>query len=44
MLTFTEIIYSLEYNALVTENKAVQLIILTILSLLLHSNVQFSHL
>ena len=41
---FTEIIYSLRYNTLITENGDVQLIIITILTLLLHINIHFSNL
>ena len=44
MVIFTEIIYSLRYNTLITENWNVQLIIITILSLLVHSNIHFNNL
>ena len=44
ILIFTEIIYSLRHNTpAITENSVVQLIIITILSLLLHSNINFSN-
>ena len=44
MLIFTEILYCLQYDALITENCNVKLIIITDLGLLLHSRIHLSNL
>ena len=44
MVIFTEIINSFRYNTLITENYNVQLIIITIWSLLVHNNINFNNL